>query len=98
MHPLTRIVSRPDRCERASRRLFIERFLLAIGIYPVGLTLLGSAAFAATPAQSGSGDLVSTDVEYLGDGGDIQAYLSHPKGNGPFPGIILVDRYLNLED
>lgn len=104
MHPLTKTISRPEyheqigHREQVSRRLFIERFLLAIGIYPAGLTLLGSTAFAAIPAQPASGDLVSADVKYPGDGGDLQAYLSHPKGKGPFPGIILVDRYLNLED
>lgn len=96
MHPLTSTVSRLDRSERVSRRCFIERFLLALGICPVGLNLLGSGVSAAAPSPSVSADVESKDVKYSGDGIMLQGYLSHPKGKGPFPGVIVVDKYLNL--
>jgi len=90
VHFLTKNTAIRDKSEHINRRLFIERFVLPLGIYPIGLRLLGSSALAAAPAQSGSGNIESTDVKYPGDGVTLQGYLSRPKGKGRFPGVILV--------
>jgi carboxymethylenebutenolidase len=96
MHSLTENTARRDKSGHINRRLFIERFVLALGIYPVGLRLLGSSGLAAAPAQSGSGNIESADVKYPGDGATLQGYLSRPKGKGPFPGVIIVHHNLGL--
>jgi carboxymethylenebutenolidase len=96
MYSLIKNITSQDKCGHISRRLFVERFILALGICPVGLSLLRSSSLAAIPAQSESGDIGSADVKYPGDGATLQGYLSRPKGKGPFPGIIIVDRNLDL--
>ena len=98
MDSLTENIAGQEKLAKLNRRSFIERFVLALGVCPVSLSLLGRGALAATPAQSVLDNIESTAVNYPGDGSELQAYLSHPKGKGPFPGVILIDRYLNLED
>lgn len=96
MQALTKKVTKSDNSQHISRRLFVGRFVLAVGFCPVGLSLLRSSALAALPAQSESGNIDSADVKYPGDGATLLGYLSRPKGKGPFPGIMIVDRNLDL--
>ena len=96
MRSLTKNIARQNKSAQIDRRTFMERLVFGLGIYPVGLTLLGSSALAATPAEAGSGGIESADVKYSGGGVMFQGYLSHPKGKGPFPGVIVIDKYLNL--
>ena len=86
MHSPTKNTAGQKKSEGINRRLFIERFVLALGIYPVGVHLLGSSALGAIPAQSGSGNIESADVKYPGDGATLPGYLSPPRrGRGRFP-------------
>jgi carboxymethylenebutenolidase len=95
VHSLAEHTPRRDQSENINRRSFIERFALALGIYPVRLGLLRDSALAAL-AQTGSGNIESADMKYPGDGATLQGYLSRPKGKEPFPGIIIVHKNLGL--
>jgi carboxymethylenebutenolidase len=88
MYWLAKVTDERDRSECFNRRMFIERFVLALGSYPLALGLLGGSTLAA--AQTGSDKSQSGNVKYPGDGVTLEGYLSRPKGKGPFPAVIIV--------
>jgi carboxymethylenebutenolidase len=62
------------------------------------------AAATATPAASGvtvppdDPAIVAGPVEYSGQGATIMAYLARPKGDGPFPGVLICHENRGLTD
>jgi carboxymethylenebutenolidase len=88
MYRLIRDTDQRDKSEHLNRRLFIQRFVLVLGIYPQAIRLLGQSALGA--GQLGSDNIESADLKYPGDGATLHGYLSRPKEKGPFPGVIIV--------
>jgi len=53
------------------------------------LSLAAGAAVAGSASGAAAGDMVDTDVSVTTPSGTCDAALIHPKGNGPFPAVIL---------
>ena len=89
------------RSRKIDRRVFFERLIAVVGSYPVAYLLLeknGLALSLLSPIESENANVESTAVTYPGEGVTLQGYLSHPKGNGPFPAVILVHHGFGLDD
>lgn len=43
-------------------------------------------------------DAVTSNVEFKTNGETAQGYLAHPEGDGPFPGVIVVQEWWGLDD
>ena len=84
-----------------NRRVFFERLIAVVGTYKLAHHLLeqtGLAMALLSPAESDNANVDSTAVKFPGDGATLEGYLSRPKGNGPFPGIILIHENRGLND
>ena len=53
------------------------------------LSLAAGVAAAASTSAATADDVVDSDVSITMPGGVCDAALIHPKGNGPFPAVIL---------
>lgn len=60
----------------------------------IGLGLAAATAAEAAPRAEGEGAM----VEFRGGAGPIKGYLARPKGEGPFPAIVVVHEWWGLAD
>ncbi|MFQ6029138.1 MAG: dienelactone hydrolase family protein [Dehalococcoidia bacterium] len=95
-----------DGRSRLNRRQFLQRAALLAGGTLLGLTLACGADPTAlpTPTTAASapslepGMTVSPDdprleagpIEFQGNNANLSGYLSRPKGDGPFPGVLVI--------
>jgi len=89
------------RSRKIDRRVFFERLIAIVASYPVAYHLLeknGLALSFLSQIESENENVESTSVTYPGEGVTLRGYLSHPKGNGPFPAVILVPHGFGLDD
>ena len=43
-------------------------------------------------------DVTSTEIQFQANGGAAPGYLSKPEGDGPFPGIVLIQEWWGIDD
>lgn len=86
---------------KITRRQFIRRAVAITGSLAVatGLieSLLPSIAYAAQ-VDPNDPALVSGDTQYAGKAGTVFAYLSRPKGSGPYPAIVMIHGSRGLDE
>ena len=60
----------------------------------------GDSPVASPAAQMDpAGEVMSNDVTYANlDGDDVNGYLARPTGDGPFPGVIVIQEWWGLND
>ena len=79
--------------EGLDRREFLRRFALFAGgtaaLPSLSALLEGRSAFAQLVAQDDS-RLVAEDIVYQGETGDIKAHFARPKGDGKWPGVVVI--------
>ncbi|MBI2816713.1 MAG: dienelactone hydrolase family protein [Acidobacteria bacterium] len=89
------------RTGKINRRVFFERLIAVLGTYPLAHHFLEQTGLAMTllsPAESDQADVDSSTVKFPSDGATIEGYFSKPKGNGPFPSVILIHENRGLND
>jgi len=90
-----------DRAGTITRRQFVRRALVLTGSAVAAVSLVDALAPAAHAAQVDPNDsaLASSDVKFAADdGASIGAYLSRPKGEGQFPGVIVIHGNSGIDD
>lgn len=72
----------------------MQRFTLAC------LTIVAMCVLSAPPSRAGEKAPVpkGTMVELDGGAGKIQGYLAQPKGDGPFPAVVVIHEWWGLSD
>jgi carboxymethylenebutenolidase len=83
------------------RRELMKSIIAACGGYAAAHLFLESSGLAATliSAQESRAANVDADtVNYSGGAGEVQAYLAKPKGEGKFPGVIVIHENRGLNE
>ncbi|MBI4463874.1 MAG: dienelactone hydrolase family protein [Acidobacteria bacterium] len=89
------------RSGRINRRGFMERLIAIAGSYPLAHHFLETSGWALTllsPAESHQANVESAAVNYPGPGASLEGYWSQPKGEGPFPGLLLIHENRGLNE
>ena len=86
---------------RINRRAFFQRLIAVVGSSPLAFLLMeknGLALSLLSQIESENANVDSAPVMYPGKGATLQGHLSKPKGDGPFPAIIMVHHGFGLDD
>ena len=101
MDPRIETLAAEYRARRIDRRIFLERLIAVVGSYPLAHHLLETTGWANTllsQAESERMGIESMPVKYPGQGATLEGYLSRPKGNGPFPALIVIHENRGLNE
>ncbi|HEV3166478.1 MAG TPA: dienelactone hydrolase family protein, partial [Isosphaeraceae bacterium] len=64
----------------------------------VWTTAVGIVFMLGISAKAAAADIETKTVEFRGGSGQVKGYLAKPKGEGPFPGIVVVHEWWGLSD
>lgn len=89
------------RSEALSRRAFLGKLIAATGGMAAAHLLLERTGLAATlvsDTESKRAGVASKTITYPGGEKPVTAYLSEPKGNAPFPAVIVIHENRGLNE